>query len=400
MAIQYVSGRYTAYERRQNVIEVERWITNEFDARGPITDVNQQRDMNRRLQEVTDGRNRVRFDDQGNPSVMVVIPFKRLSELGLSGDLGHPTFMVNGNQKSQIEIAKYPCFTTGAGATERAISLRFKDPRAYVTFDQALTASKQKGAGWHLMTNAEWALIALLAKANGFQPRGNTSYGKSSDKTTDWGEVSYQYSSTNGRTATGSGPSTWSHDGTDMGIYDLCGNVWEWVGGMRLNVGEIQVLADNNAADNTKDQAVGSAEWKAILATDGSLVAPGTAGTLKYDSVSVGTVGNVGVAQIDDVIDNSNNPGAGDDGYTYTTFELLAADAGITVPSRLKELALAPLDASHGGDKLWARNYGERLPFRGGNWSTGSAAGVFALSLDYPRSYSSSHIGFRSAFVL
>lgn len=392
MSVQYVSGKYTAFERRQNVMDVERWITNEFETRGPITDVIQQRDMSRRLQEVTDGRNRVRFDDQGNPSVMVIIPFKRLGELGLSGEKPHPAFLVNGNLKSQIEIAKYPCFTAGSGATERAISLRFKDPRAYVNFDQALTACKQKGAGWHLMTNAEWALTALLAKANGFMPRGNTSYGKSSDKTSEWGDVSYTYSNgTNGRTATGSGPAFWSHDGTDMGIYDLCGNVWEWVGGMRLVAGEIQILADNNAADNTKDQSNASAEWKAIL-PDGSLVAPGTADTLKVDTETATPSG----IKINKVITNATT----DASSVNKTFQTVAAEAGTTIPDIMKQLGLFPLDGSHGGDVMYARNNGERLPIRGGGWGYGANAGVFALSLGSPRSDSGNAVGFRSAFVL
>ena len=51
----------------------------------------------------------------------------------------------------------------------------------------------------------------------------------------------------------------------------------------------VQVLANNDAADNTKDQSAGSALWKAIKASDGSLVVPGTAGTLKYDAAAAVT---------------------------------------------------------------------------------------------------------------
>jgi len=85
--------------------------------------------------------------------------------------------------------------------------------------------------------------------------------------------------------------------------------------------------------------------------------------------------------------------------YGYTTFEALAAQSGVTVPNMLKLLGIAPVDASHGADGLWIRNYGERLPLRGGDWYYGSTAGVFALNLNYPRTYSGSNVGFRAAFV-
>ena len=42
----------------------------------------------------------------------------------------------------------------------------------------------------------------------------------------------------------------WSHDGTPFGIWDLNGNVWEWVGELRIVDGEIQVIPDNDAADD------------------------------------------------------------------------------------------------------------------------------------------------------
>lgn len=245
---------------------------------------------------------------------------------------------------------------------------------------------------------------------------------------------------------TGSGPLPWSHDGSPFGIFDLNGNIWEWVGGMRLNVGEIQVLQDNNAADNTKDQSSTSVLWNAIdqngnyvatvwqastayvlnayltpgngyvyqattagtsstvaptwPTTVDSTVADGTVvwtcvnnPTLKYDFVS--TPANGGAARIN--ITTQANPS---EYYSYNTFETLATTAGVTIPNLLKLLGLAPVDASHGTDGLWMRNVGERLPFRGGGWDIGFDAGVFALYLGYPRSASFRDIGFRAAFVI
>ena len=41
----------------------------------------------------------------------------------------------------------------------------------------------------------------------------------------------------------------------------------------------------------------------------------------------------------------------------------------------------------------------ERLPFRGGAWSNGSGAGVFALNLNNTRGISNTNVGFRSALL-
>ena len=37
------------------------------------------------------------------------------------------------------------------------------------------------------------------------------------------------------------------------------------------------------------------------------------------------------------------------------------------------------------------------LPFRGGHYSTGASAGVFAFNINNPRSYTSGSVGFRAA---
>jgi len=391
----------------RDIWSIENALTSRYINNGPILDPVERQWWKEEVEDLSLGLNTVMYDDKYNPSVMVKIPrFNCEDVLTGAGSVPHPTFIVNGVTKDAIYIAKYPCTYSGSGATLRATSLRNRDPGASITIDNALLACKQKGAGWHLMTNAEWAAAALLAKLQGTMPRGNNNYGQDHLIAAEKGIPSYYYPSI-GRTYTGTGPRSWSHDGSLFGIYDLNGNVAEWVGGLRLNNGEIQILADNNAADNTKDQAAGSAEWKAILATDGSLVAPGTAGTLKYDNTVAGNstassndVG--GNPQINTVVANQMHVPGGqvDYGYSVCTFESLTAAGGVTVPNIAKLLGLAPIDASHGGDYLYVRNYAERVPYRGGFWSFGSIAGVFFLNLGFGRSYASSGIGFRSAFVI
>ncbi len=133
-----------------------------------------------------------------------------------------------------------------------------------------------------------------------------------------------------------------------------------------------------------------STEWKAIAA-DGSLVTPGTAGTLKYDYV--GSKVTLATA-VTGVVGTEAPSGSG------STFETMAIASGLTAPQIIKELALYPADTEgYEGDYFWINNNAEeRFPIRGGHWHDGASAGVFFTSFGGPRSRVHWYVGFRSAF--
>ena len=214
---------------------------------------------------------------------------------------------------------------------------------------------------------------------------------------------SYYESGKIARVATGTGPISWSHDKTMAGIWDLNGNVWEWQGGIRIVWGELQILANNDAADPDNPQNATSTCWKAINAADGALVDPESKTTDSSAHISGKTV----------KLDYVNNK------WTYSTsitnakdesrscaFYQVAADSSIGDAAKVMLRALALLPDSdvttdvYEGDYMWWNNgVAERCVSRGGLWSDGANAGVFSLHGNNSRSYVPTSLGFRAAYI-
>ena len=341
--------------------------------------------------------NKLIMDDKGLPGVYVERKAQPLNALLVNGDNSiHPAFLYNGIQKDSLFFGKFLAKVHAS----RAYSLPGEDPTANITFDTADRYCKNKGDGHHIMTAAGWAFLALLAKKMGTMPKGNNNYGK------DISESMYQAIpsmalDSNGRiqrTATGTGPLTWSDTGAIDGIFDLCGNVWEWLAGLRLVFGELQVIPYNNAADPTIDLSATSTAWRAIRAAATSyndlFIQPNgtgtTSGSVKLDRVSGHWQWQA--AAITDQDDSGRSAA-----FASTTCSGLSAFCKLY----LQAMALLPEDGDtgYGEDMFYANNAAEeRLPFRGGAFGNGVGAGVFALNLGPPRSYSTGALGFRAAF--
>lgn len=329
--------------------------------------------------------NKVIYDDIGMPSIMYGVPKMKYSDIITGGtDEVLPFWIVDGEEKNTIWVSKFPNIVE----SDRAYSLGMRLPKNYITFDQAVAACKNKGNGWHLNQTGIFACLNLLSQKLGTVPHGNTNYGKDYYHAYEHG---IQPQGETQRTLTGSGEPTWYHNHDTSGIADLCGNVWEWTGGLRLVDGEIQIIPYGNCMKLDCDMSATSTLWKAIM-PDGTLVEPGTAGTLKIDRTSA--------SDATLRINTSVTTRTTDSNDTNVVFKDTKEVSGVSIPKLLIALGLFPDSGvtGYGNDRFYARNNGERLPIRGSAFSNTSHSGPSALYLIYPRSHSNGNVGFRSAF--
>lgn len=301
------------------------------------------------------------YDNAGIPSIMR--KFSRVTNAELFGgtDKPHPAFVIGGEVYDEIYISVYPnCEING-----KPYSLPFQKLWTNITNDDAAKACFSKGEGWHLMTTAEWGLIANISLKNDTLPHGNTNCGKYHADESEKG-VAYD----NYRTLAGSGPATWTHNHKPDGVHDLCGNVWEMVRGLRIKDGMLQAAKNNDAAMDI-DLSEASGDWLPIVDSERNAI---------YASVSDGDI----TLTTDEDISQDY------DGCEW-------GDVNMDCESeQLKELAL--YSGENNAYLYIDSTDGERFPFRGGNWSSGTGAGVFSASLNASRAYTGTYVGFRSAY--
>jgi len=353
-------------------------------------------DLRASVEAATGGKVTILYDDLGYPSYMVRIPKFNLEDI--DPDLGsgvHPAFIVGNQEKSEIFIGQFQAVVKN----DRAYSLPGVDPTTEIDYDQAKSYCEAKGSGWHLMTVHEWAAVMLWCLKNGFEPRGNTNWGRSHEAAYETGTrvdggIPGSSSGT-GRILTGSGPASWRHDNTFAGISDLVGNVWEWLHLMKLVDGRIYV-------PTTNDFTLSEDNW--------------TAQDAYFDSPSAGDgegSSNLGEPTLSDAITNYAGPTGDNSYYDYNlenVWNTLNVKDNWDPPQILKQLCICPKQYDGTSTSMlsifesvkgaiWVRNYGESFPVRGGARNNGARAGLAALGIDRPRSYSAWNFGCRLAFI-
>lgn len=333
------------------------------------------------LERATGGSQTIIRDSAGNANAMFVLPRFSYADLGMTADMGTGDVGTgdvtafdfgSGSIKSEIFIGAY--LASGSGA----VSAPRQDPRTSLDHTAARNACSAKGAGWHLMTAHEWAAIALWCMANGYEPIGNTNWGRSHAQTRMVGDRADNRAPGDaaglGRTQTGSMGSEATHTRTLGGIADLVGNVWEWQDGLLLQDGRFKISAYNTQAE--VDWAFADAFLDASTPTGGSAILSNAVNN------RLGAIG-----------DNAN---AGNS--ANVEWRAMTKSGSYVSNQAMKRLLLEPDGALPQG-RIYMRNFGERLPFRGGYWYNGANAGLAALNLDVSRVSTYTHVGFRPAFA-
>jgi hypothetical protein len=307
----------------------------------------------------------------GQPTWFFGIPkmtYEQLRPDGLLGTGTHEAFIEAGVEKSTLWIAAYPASMVDGEIVSQPAST----PRTGRTLDEEIIECRNTEivgyAGKHrLMSIWDWSLLMHLSIVSGYQPLGNTNYGKSHVK---------PWLSGRGTASTNAGSmGRESAHNNNAGIFDLVGNVWEQLQKFELQDGQIMLSADNGSV---------------ITATGYYFNGTSTTanGTPSVTSTAAGLIRNGAV---------------GDDaGTLYDVIGGVSGFASLTGTGTvaLKRAGIIPVSSTTApAGAIWVRNYGRRAPLRGCSWYGGANSGLGALNLGSAPSNRNSDVGFRPAFV-
>jgi hypothetical protein len=346
--------------------------------------------------------NEILRDEEGRPSFMVFIPKFRMNQVITNGsDRVHPAFIVNGREREGFYISKYQ----NSKQEGAALSLPGEEPWNEIGYDGSWEACAAKGAGWHLTTCQEWGAIALWCRRNGFLPYGNNDHGKDKRETAFRARPAAWDGEGAKWVRTGTGPLSWTHDGTAAGIWDLNGNVSEWVAGLRFVFGELQVLPDNDGADRSVDQSTDSTAWRAIDASTGEYIVPDGNGTppesvkadYQAEPFDVAGWGSRWVF-------TANDPPSKANALRRCDMSFIRCDETIGPAARELLYALGLLFNEPYFDTKEQYAYlnnglPEAFMYRGGYWGSGAFAGVFCWSSSWGRIHPYEGNGFRCSYI-
>ncbi len=299
------------------------------------------------------------YDANGLPNMML-----KLENTAPTKDQADPVFIVKGVEYDSVYLSRF----LNSAVKNQVVSLPLRDPLTYINMDDAIARIRQKGEGWHLLTNCEWQYIKDTTRPG---THGNTSYGHYHTDESEEGMRS-EY----GRTETGSGPAAWFHNGnTETGIADTIGNVWKIVSGIRLKSGKLEYMPNNDAAAPDADLSEDSKEFLEVLANGRPvMIGPGEDGDMMI------TTGEV-------------------EGYDAVEREEVSVSLD-EVPQILEDLGIIVNDEN--ASKEWfaadAELY-EAVCFVGAGYYNTSDSGPSALNLLNPRSGVSTNLGFFSALL-
>lgn len=298
------------------------------------------------------------YDKNGLPNMML-----KVENTAPTKEQADPIFIVKGVEYDSVYLSRFLNSAVG----DQVVSLPFRDPLASINMDDAIQRIRQKGEGWHLLTNCEWQYIKDTTRPG---THGNTAYGKYHGDDAERGVLS-EY----GRTETGSGPASWYHNGDkETGIADTIGNVWKIVSGIRLKRGKLEYMANNDAAAPDADLSEESTEFLEVL-VDGSPVkiGPGENGMM----ITTGEVEGWDCVERGDVCIDLK-----------------------TVPDILKDIGIITDDTETETDIFAAdAELDEAICFVGAGWDYTSNSGPSALYLYYPRTNAHASVGLFSALL-